>query len=75
MLILQDRGFESRWGQPKDYKIGISCFTFKHSALKGKSKDWLARKQDNISEWRDISIRGLLFQWASTIKTQLSVLV
>jgi hypothetical protein len=41
---------------------------------KAKIKYWLARKQDNMSEWRDISIRGLLFQWASTIKIQLSVL-
>jgi hypothetical protein len=29
----------------------------------------------NMSEWGDISIRGLLFQWVSTIKIQLSVLV
>jgi hypothetical protein len=25
------RGFESRWGLPKDYKIGICCFSFKHA--------------------------------------------
>jgi hypothetical protein len=35
----------------------------------------LARNQDNVSEWGHMSIRGLLFQWASTIKIQLSVLV
>jgi hypothetical protein len=35
----------------------------------------LARNQDNVYEWGDISIRGLLFQWASTIKIQLSMLV
>jgi hypothetical protein len=35
----------------------------------------LARNQDNVSEWGEISIRELLFQWASTIKIQLSVLV
>jgi hypothetical protein len=35
----------------------------------------LARNQNNMSEWSDISIRGLLFQWASTIKIQLIVLV
>jgi hypothetical protein len=35
----------------------------------------LARNQNNVSEWNDISTRGLLFQWASTIKIQLSVLV
>jgi hypothetical protein len=27
-----------------------------------KSKDWLGRNQNNMSEWSDISIRGLLFQ-------------
>jgi hypothetical protein len=35
----------------------------------------LARNQDNVSEWGNMSIRGLLFQWPSTIKIQLSVLV
>jgi hypothetical protein len=35
----------------------------------------LARNQNNMSEWSDISIRGLLFQWASTITIQLIVLV
>jgi hypothetical protein len=27
-----------------------------------KSKDWLAQNQDNLSEWGDMSISGLLFQ-------------
>jgi hypothetical protein len=36
----------------------------------------LVRNQDIIvSEWGDMSIHGLLFQWANTIKIQLSVLV
>jgi hypothetical protein len=35
----------------------------------------LARNQDNVFEWGDISIHALLFQWASTIKIQLSMLV
>jgi hypothetical protein len=35
----------------------------------------LARNQNNVSKWSDISTRGLFFQWASTIKIQLSVLV
>jgi len=39
------------------------------------SNDWLARKQDNVSAWGDMSFHGLLFQWAITIKFQLSVLV
>ena len=62
---------EPRSGETKDYKIGICCFSAKHAALRRKNKDWLAWNQDNV--W--ISIRGLLFQWASTIKIQLSVLV
>jgi hypothetical protein len=57
-----DRGFEPRSGQTKDYKIGICCFSTKHAALRGKSKDWFARNQDNVSEWNDISTCGLLFQ-------------
>jgi len=57
-----DRGFEPRSGQTKDYKIGISCFSAKHAVLKRKNKDWLARNQNNVSEWGDMSIHGLLFQ-------------
>ena len=44
-----DCGFEPRSGQTKDYKIGICCFSAKHAALtRRKSKDWLARNQDNV---------------------------
>ena len=57
-----DRGFEPRSGQTKDYKIGICCFSAKHIALRRKSKIWLTRNQDNVSEWGGMSIRGLLFQ-------------
>ena len=46
-----DRGFEPRSGQTKDYKIGICCFSVTHAALRRKSKDWLARNQNNVSEW------------------------
>ena len=60
--IAVNRGFEPRSGQIKDYEIGICCFSAKHAALKKKSKDWLARNQDNVSEWGDMSICGLLFQ-------------
>ena len=45
-----DRGFELRSGQTKDYKIGICCFSAHHAALKRRSKDWLARNQENVSE-------------------------
>jgi hypothetical protein len=57
-----DRGFEPRSGQTKDYNIGICCFSAKHATLRRKSKDWLARNQNNVSEWSDMSARGLLFQ-------------
>jgi hypothetical protein len=50
-----DRGFESRSGQTKDYNIGICSFSAKHAALRRKSKDWLARNEDNVSEWSDMS--------------------
>jgi hypothetical protein len=33
-----DHGFESRSGKTKDYKIGICCFSAKHTALRRKSK-------------------------------------
>ena len=56
-----DRGFGPRSGQTKDYEIGICCLSVQHAALRRKSKDWLARNQDNVSEWSDMSTRGLLF--------------
>ena len=57
-----DRGFEPRSGQTKDCENGMCCFSNKHAALRRKSKDCLARNQNNVSEWSDISTRGLLFQ-------------
>ena len=55
------------------YFFGICCFSAKHAALRRKSKDWLARNQDNMYEWDDTSISGLFFQWSSTIKVQVSM--
>ena len=72
--ILVDRDFEPQSGQTKDYKIGNCCFHAKHTALTWKSKEWLARNQNNVPGWSDMVTRRLLFQWASTIKFQLSVL-
>ena len=57
-----DRGFEPWSGQTKDFKIGICCFSAKHAAFRRKSKDGLAQNQNNVSEWSDMSTRGLLFQ-------------
>jgi hypothetical protein len=57
------RGFEPWLGETKDYKIVVCCISAKHAALRNK---------DNVSEW---VYPGLLFQWASTMKIQLSMLV
>ena len=56
-----DRGFEPGQFKP-DYKINICYFSAKHTTLRRKSKGWLARNQNNVSEWSDMSTRGLLFQ-------------
>jgi hypothetical protein len=63
-----DRGFEPRSGKTKDYKIGICCFFAKHAVLRRTSKDWLARNQDNVSEWSDMCTCGLLYQCVITVK-------
>ena len=55
-----DRVFELRSGQTKNYKT--CCFSTKNASLRRKSKCWLARNQDNVSDWGDMSIRGLLCQ-------------
>ena len=44
-----NRGFEPRSGQTKDYTISICCFFAKHSALRRKSKYWLARNENNVT--------------------------
>ena len=54
-----DRGFESRSGQTKVYKIGMCCFSAKHAVVRSKTKDCLARNQNIVSEWSDMSTRGL----------------
>ena len=57
-----DCRFEPRSGQTQDHKFGICSFSAKHTALRRKSKDWLARNQNNVSEWSDMSTCGLLLQ-------------
>ena len=47
-------------GQTKDYEIGMCCFSGKHAVLKRKSKDWLARNQNNVSKWSDMSLRPVV---------------
>ena len=69
-----ERGFEPNSGLTTDYKIDICLFSTKQPALSSKSKNQLARNQDNVFEWSHISTHGLLFQCAN-IKIQLSVSV
>jgi hypothetical protein len=58
-----DREFEPRSCQTKDYEFGSCCFSAKTDAsLRRKSKDWMDRKQNKVSEWSDMSTRGMLFQ-------------
>jgi len=41
---------------------GEVYFTAKHTTLRRKNKNWLAQNQDNVPEWGDKFIHGLLFQ-------------
>jgi hypothetical protein len=59
----------------RTYNNVYALFFSKHTVLRRKGKDGLAQKQDIVSEWGDMSIHILLFQWASTMQIQLSVLV
>jgi hypothetical protein len=52
--VVVDREFEPWSGQAKDYQIGICSFSAKHTTLRRNSKDWMARNQDNLSEWGEL---------------------
>ena len=56
------RDFESDQVKRKTIKLVFVAFLLQHAALKRKNKDWLALNQDNVSEWGDMSVGGLLFQ-------------
>jgi len=78
-MSMVDRLVRSSPGRVKpDYKIGMYVLLFlskTRSFKERKSKYWLNRTQYTVSKWSDMSTQGLLFQWASTEKIQLSVLV
>ena len=61
-------GFETPGQVKPKTEIGICCFSAKHEALKRKIKDWLDQKQDNESEWGNMSTGKMLFQWSNVIK-------
>ena len=56
-------------------KIGICCFSSKHTAVRRKSKDWLARNQNNVSKWSDVSTSFLneLTLYKYSIKRSVSI--
>jgi hypothetical protein len=56
-LILNRIGFEHWSGQTKDYENDICCLSAYHEELRSKSKDLLARNQDNVVEWSRQSFR------------------
>ena len=64
-----DRGFEPRSGQTRDFIVGICCFSAKHTALRRKSKHWLARNQNNVSELGDMSTMDCCFSELTLCKS------
>ena len=51
--------FRTRVGS--NQTIGICFFSAKHAEFRSKSKNWLARNQDNVSECGNMSTCILLF--------------
>jgi hypothetical protein len=67
--------FEPRSVKPKTIKLIFVVSLLSTQHREKKNKDWLAQNQNNVSEWSDMSTRKLLFQSASTINIQISMLV
>jgi hypothetical protein len=66
--VLTSSAVDCGSSQIKEYKICIYSFFTKHPALRSESKDWLARDQDNMSEWSNITkevsfLKNILFAW------------
>jgi hypothetical protein len=51
--VLTSSAGSSDGGVKSDCKIGISCFSARHAALRIKSKEF--ENQDNVSEWSNTS--------------------
>ena len=62
-----DHSFKPQMGH-KDYKIDISCLSYKYAALRWVHRLCLAWNRDNVSEWSNMAISGLLFHCAGTLK-------
>ena len=51
-------------------KFVFAGYSLSMDHFKSKSKDLLARNQNNVFEWSDMSTQGLLFKcWSSTQRT------
>ena len=50
------RGFESRLGQTKDYKIDICFFSAKSAVY---TRDWLGQNEYNVSKWSHMLAHGM----------------
>ena len=66
-------GFGPWSGQTKHYKIGICCFLARHATFRRKSKDWLDRNKDTVSDWAKCISTDCCFSEPSTIKIQISI--
>jgi hypothetical protein len=63
-----DLVFDPRSGQIKDYKIGNTASLLSTLELRRKSNGWLTLSHDNVSDWSNKSVCGLLFKLINTIK-------
>jgi hypothetical protein len=61
-----DRRFEPHSGQTKVYAIGMCCLSANHAALRRKCKYWLARNQNNVSEWCKKKIEIMINEFFAT---------
>ena len=55
------RGFQPLSGQARDLIFGICCVSAKHTSLRNRRKDCLARNQDNVSDLSDIYTLSFCF--------------
>jgi hypothetical protein len=63
-----DRRFEPRSYYTKEYAIGIWWFSAKYAAKRRMSNAWLARYEDNVAEWGDISADCCVSEKKPTIR-------
>jgi hypothetical protein len=70
-----DHGFVLRSGKTKDNNIVICRISAQDAALRSKSKNMLARNQDNVSEWSAFLPMGCCISQLALKNIKLSVFV